>query len=196
MDPEEEVDLVETREALLSEPPTTKEQNDAFWNSIRDETQAEAFLMEGALDNKNEAFMQLNHDAKIETLLDLSTLRPLLDEYVPMAQKKAFLLQHGDKLLEGVSMEHLVQVDNTASTTTTGRTFLGKDVAQAESLLTPEEQGKKYRLEMIPYERVERARQLYAAWNTHKAGRARYEEALFKQGKVDIRGAWITKDKK
>ena len=32
----------------------------------------------------------------------------------------------------------------------------------------------------------ERARELYRAWNRQKAGRARYEEALFKHGKLGL----------
>ena len=52
----------------------------------------------------------------------------------------------------------------------------------------------RYSIKMIPYgtdefgtTRNERARALHRAWNIQKAGKARYEEYLFKTGKVGLK---------
>jgi len=213
------VDLHATRDALLSEPPRTREQSDTFWSRVQDETEAEILLdhltsnppttntttssdTSSAAETKSrlayEAFLQMPHDQQLRHLINLGTLRPILDEYASESDRLKFMERYGGILLEGVELEHLVSDPN--GTITAG------DIGD-EALLqldgtgggSEDGGGKKvgkdarFSIEMISYgtdefgrKRSERARALYRAWNEQKAGRAKYEEFLYKSGKIPL----------
>lgn len=214
------IDLNATRQALLSEPPRTREASDAFWDNVRDETTAEILLDhltsntlatnsndddggltvgdgtegEGESAKTNEAlavFLQMPREKQLRHLVDLGTLRPILDEYSLESNRLKFMERYGDILLEGVELEHLVSDPNGS--------IMGSDIGD-ESLLRgrdaddqPIGKEERFRIEMIPYgtdefgtRRSARARALYKAWNMQKGGRARYEEFLYKKGKIPL----------
>lgn len=185
------VDTAATREALLAEPPMQRDESEAFWSNIRDETQAEIFLsslLAKAGPDSDESvatFLQLPHDVQVRKLVDLGTLRPLFDEYTPESVRLSFLRRYADVLLEGTEVEHLVSDPKGPITS--------DDLGSDPALLDENDKEKRFRIEKIKYGTDEfgtassqRARTLYRAWNEHKAGRARYEEALFKKGKLGL----------
>ena len=187
------VDIVATREALLAEPPMKRDESNAFWSNFRDETQAEIFLSNlrskagSDSDESVATFLRLPHDVQVRRLVDLGTLRPLFDEYTPESIRLSFLRRYADALLEGTEVEHLVS-DPMGPITS-------DDIGSDPSLLDETDKDKRFRIEKIKYgtdefgtARSQRARMLYRAWNEHKAGRARYEEAMFKKGKLGLDG--------
>mmetsp|Transcript_21359 Transcript_21359/g.46549 ORF Transcript_21359/g.46549 Transcript_21359/m.46549 type:complete len:694 (+) Transcript_21359:155-2236(+) len=186
-----QVDMAATREALLSEPPMTRDESDAFWSNIRDETQAEIFLSNLRIktgsdsDESVATFLQLPHDVQVRRLVDLGTLRPLFDEYTPESVRLSFLRRYADVLLDGAEVEHLVSDPKGPITS--------DDLAGDATLLDEADRGTRFRIEKIKYGTDEfgtassqRGRMLYRAWNEQKAGRARYEEAMFKKGKLGL----------
>jgi hypothetical protein len=131
-------------------------------------------------------FWDLPYEQQLEKLVNLGTLRPVLDEYTTEAERNHFLELHSDKLLEGVVMEHLVEdKDGPISSDD-----LGQWIKQEFGIT----KNQRFSIQRLPYgqdefgtTQAQRARELYKAWNTHKAGRARYEEELFKQGELGLR---------
>eukprot|EP00563_Minutocellus_polymorphus_P015850 CAMPEP_0181048272 /NCGR_PEP_ID=MMETSP1070-20121207/15345_1 /TAXON_ID=265543 /ORGANISM="Minutocellus polymorphus, Strain NH13" /LENGTH=681 /DNA_ID=CAMNT_0023127041 /DNA_START=179 /DNA_END=2224 /DNA_ORIENTATION=+ len=185
------VDMAATREALLAEPPMKRDESDAFWSNVRDEAQVEIFLQnlrEKASLESDESlatFLQLPHDIQVRRLVDLGTLRPLFDEYTSESERLAFLRRYADVLLEGTEVEHLVSDPKGP--------ISADDLGSDPTLIEESDKGKRFRVEKIKYgtdefgtARSQRARLLYRAWNEHKAGRARYEEAMFKKGKLGL----------
>jgi hypothetical protein len=198
---EAQVDMIATRKALLSSPPLDKDESDKFWRQVRDETDAEILLQsmrkkgapspQGYTGVKRKAreafelFQRLPYEVQLQKLVDLGTLRPIMDEYTSESERIKFLARYGEKLMEGVEMEHLVP--------------------DPEGPIRGEELGKwgeengigkdeRFRMSMVKYGTDEfgtgssdRARELYHAWNTHKAGRARFEEIMFKSGRLGLR---------
>ena len=115
----------------------------------------------------------------------MGTLRPILDEYYKESDRIKFMDRHGQTLLEGIEVEHLV-------TDPEGHITL-KDIGD-DKLAKEVEADTKFSIKKIPFGtdeygmgRSEKARMLYRAWNMQKAGRARYAEAQFKQGKMPLR---------
>lgn len=183
--------MAATREALLSEPPMKRDESDTFWSNIRDETQAEIFLSNlrtktgSDSDESVATFLQLPHDVQVRRLVDLGTLRPLFDEYTPESVRLSFLRRYADVLLDGAEVEHLVSDPKGPITS--------DDLASDPSLLDEADRDTRFRIEKIKYGTDEfgtassqRARMLYRAWNELKAGRARFEEAMFKKGKLGL----------
>ena len=200
---DEMVDLDATRTALLSGPPTTREENEALFAHVRDEAQAEIFLQslkppsdlaatsgEEGVDAKKmeayQAFWTLPYTTKLERLVQFGTLRPLWDDYVSESDRTKFLVRHSDKLLEGVELEHLVPDPH-------GH-IRGEDIPEGMATEQGFDKDQTYDIKMIPYgtdefgtAQSEKARLLYQAWNAHKTNRAQYEEKMFKQGKLGLR---------
>jgi hypothetical protein len=208
------VDRAATRDALLSQPPSSRDESDAFWRRIQDETDAELFLNafltsveKDQNDKKNETkadiangtgdtksqhdldvFLSLPYDIQLRQLIQISTLRPLLDEYISESDRLNFMDQYGDLLLEGIEMEHLV-LDPEGS--------ISIHDIKDENLLFQQSginKDSRFKIEMIPYgtdeydsSRSTRARALYQAWNKQKAGRARYEKLMFQKGKIPLK---------
>jgi hypothetical protein len=208
------VDRAATRDALLSQPPSSRDESDAFWRRIQDETDAELFLNafltsveKDQNDKKNETkadiangtgdtksqhdldvFLSLPYDVQLRQLIQISTLRPLLDEYISESDRLNFMDQYGDLLLEGIEMEHLV-LDPEGSISI-------HDIKDENLLFQQSSINKdsRFKIEMIPYgtdeydsSRSTRARALYQAWNKQKAGRARYEKLMFQKGKIPLK---------
>ena len=202
---EGEVDMVATRKALLDSPPLEKDESDKFWDQVRDETEAEILLQSlrkarapsarpppegetGAQRKAREAFaafQQLPYQVQLEKLVNLGALRPILDEYTKESDRVKFLAQYGEKLMEGVEMEHLVPDPEGP--------IRGEELGRYadENGIDKDE---RFRLEMVAYGtdgyghgQSERAREMYSAWNTQKAGRARFEEIMFKKGRIGLR---------
>lgn len=197
------IDLDETRRALLSTPPQSREESDDFWQKIQDETKAELFLQDLLQDGPPEglsyferSFWSLPYDAQLEKLLNLGTLRPLLDEYMSEGNRKDFIRRYGDFLLDGVLLDHLVPDADGAIT----GMDLGIEAIRAWGIRKED----RFKLVKLPYNAelsykddvndekrgqeaaMERARSLYHAWNQQKAGRARYEETLFVRGDLGL----------
>jgi hypothetical protein len=182
------VDMAATRKALLAAPPQSKEDSDAFWGKLQDETSAEVFLQELLSSRKGDdphPFWQLDYAVQLERLVSLGTIRDIADEYATENNRAKFLARYGDYLLEGLEMEHLVS-DPTGPIT-------GNDLGDRLTKhynIAPKE---RFRLEKIPFgtdafgtEASRRARDIFRAWNKHKAGRAHYEERLFKGGLLGL----------
>lgn len=197
------VDLEETRRNLLSVPPQTRESADSFWDKIRDETSAEILLQkllrdraEGAdvIIDTDHAFWKLEYRTQRERLVHLGTVGEIANEFVAEVDRARFLTRYGDYLLEGVRMDHLVpDPSGPIRASDLGQTLLDAyDIDPTE----------RFRLEKIQYgqeaaslggtEASQRARSLYRAWNTLKAGRANYEEKLFNRGKLGL--SYVEKD--
>jgi len=197
------VDMEATREALLSEPPLSRDESEKYWSSIADETEGEIYLQdllakgpppqkdgESASDRRAredmETFLSLPYERQLRKLVDMGTLRPVFDEYASESDRAAFLRRHAASLMEGMEVEHLVSDPSGP--------IRAEDVG-AGDLLEDEDvkRGGRYRIEMVKYGSDEygtiagqRARDLWRVWNAHKAGRAMYEEAMFKKGKLGL----------
>ena len=211
------VDKDATRIALLSERPNDGTKTKEFWSNVRTETEAELFLedyrkhAEEKLQSLNNASSQTDEEKKttselqailavpferqLQKILDMGTLRPVLDDYAPGAERNAFLEKYTPIFLEGLVMEHLVPdpngpigLDDLSSEI---REEMSKQWLPGAGLNTDQE--PRFSIEMIAYgtdefatTRAERARDLYRLWNEHKASRARFEEAMFKKGYLPV----------
>jgi len=195
------VDYDATREALLSQPPVSRDESEAFWSQLQDEGLASVLLESMRKDGPppgasilHAAFWDLPEEEQLERLLNLGALRPLLDEYTSDETRLDFLQRHGNTLIAGVPLEHLVPDPDGPVRTSD----LGSNIAQ--NLGFPE--NSRFRLEIMPYQASsglsaqERTRALFQAWNMHKSGRARYEETLFRTGRLGLRYGDETADEK
>jgi hypothetical protein len=123
------VDLAATREALLSEPPRYRDESEAFWAQINDETDAEILLHnltkegihvptegESTAEKKAreslEAFLSMPYTKQLGQIISLGALRPILDEYSSEEDRMNFMERYGETLLEGMEIEHLVSDPN------------------------------------------------------------------------------------
>jgi hypothetical protein len=185
------VDYDATREALLSRPPVSRDESEAFWSGLTDKGQAmqllDAMRKEGppaGASILHKAFWDLPYKKQLEQLVSLGAVRPLLDEYAKDSDRKMFLQRHGDTLLEGVKLEHLVLDPH-------GPVRIEDTGLSAADLDLPE--NARFRMEMRAYRAdddlsaSERTRELFKAWNRHKASRANYEEKLFQTGRLGLR---------
>mmetsp|Transcript_11806 Transcript_11806/g.25518 ORF Transcript_11806/g.25518 Transcript_11806/m.25518 type:complete len:779 (-) Transcript_11806:91-2427(-) len=212
------VDKEATRKSLLSERPVDTDKTKEFWTRVRTETEAEAFLRDyrtaarEKLQSLNEAtatlaeedkttqsdleaILSVPFDTQLEKLVKMGTLRPLLDEYAPSADRKSFFEKYSPIFLEGLEMEHLVPDPEGPI----GLDDIGSDLREEFSRdWTPggavaDGKEPRFSIRMVPYgtdefgsTRANRARELYRLWNEHKANRARFEEALFKRGHLGL----------
>ncbi|KAL7471474.1 hypothetical protein ACHAXS_011756 [Conticribra weissflogii] len=243
LDPEADatnVDMEGTRQALLSERPVDRTFQKQFWDSVRTETEAELFLQDYRAkareqlanitgnDNNNtiddelksqlETILSTPYERQLQKLVDMSTLRPILDQYTH---------KYSSILLEGVEMEHLVPdpegpiglddlgaelreelaKDWDPSVGTPQSSALLADASTPLSSLTAtsslSDSTPRFKIEMIPYgtdaygtERAVRAREMYRLWNEHKANRAKFEEAMFKKGLLGLEEKRVPRTKK
>ena len=181
-----------TRKALLASPPQTREDSDRFWESIRDETAAEVFLQKMLLaknidgdDSSSHPFWQLDYSKQLQRLVELGSIRSIADEYSSESDRSRFLARYGDYLLEGLELDHLVPDPQGP--------IRGSDLSdrlQKQHGIGPTD---RFRLEKLAFgtdaygtAASQRARELYKAWNTFKAGRAHYEEKLFQRGLLGL----------
>lgn len=220
------VDLAATRDMLLAAPPESRDDAGAFWgplddssnDSINEADTAEALLDRlvqdgppaGAAHLLQAAFWDLSRSDQLERLANLGALRPVLDEYTKTADRNVFLRRHGDALLAGCPLEHLVpDPDGPIRAADLGDAAAAavQDVLRGQrrrnrnanddgggSGPVPDNE-LRFRLEMRPYlssadgqwSADVQTRALFQAWNQHKAGRARYEEELFRTGRLGLR---------
>jgi hypothetical protein len=183
-----------TRKALLASPPQSKEDSDAFWEQIRDETAAEIFLQQLLAEkhDASHAFWQLDYFRQLESLVNLGAIRDIADEYAKESDRGKFLARYGEYLLEGLELDHLV-----ANPTGPIRgSELGDEFMKKYKIKSSD----RFHLESIPYgtdefgtEASQRARDIYRAWNKFKAGRAHYEEKLFQKGLLGLSYAKASK---
>lgn len=186
-----QVDYDSTREALLSQPPSNKDESEAFWSQLQDEGDA-ATLLDAMIQSGpppgasflHSAFWELPYEKQLERLLNLGALRPLLDEYAKESERVTFLKRYGDTLLTGVELEHLVpDPEGPVRASDIGPDASGLGISADD----------RFRLVLLPYRASpnmsapEKTRALFAAWNQHKAGRARYEEKMFRTGRLGLR---------
>ena len=130
-------------------------------------------------------FWELDYSKQLERLVNMGAIRDIADEYATEQDRSKFLSRYGDYLLEGLEMDHLVP-DPTGP-------ILGKDIGHRLAKHYKISPKDRFRLEKIPYgtdefgtEASQRARDIFRAWNTLKAGRAHYEEKLFKGGLLGL----------
>lgn len=115
-----------TRRALLSERPVDRTVQKQFWDSVRTETEAELFLqdyrakareqlaqadtaiIDDELKSQLETILSTPYERQLQKLVDMSTLRPVLDEYTTVQDRRLFFEKYSPIFLEGVEMEHLV----------------------------------------------------------------------------------------
>ncbi|VEU40839.1 unnamed protein product [Pseudo-nitzschia multistriata] len=182
------VDLEETRKNILESPPQQKEDADAFWNSISDETSAELFLQSLLQENKigsEHPFFELDYKTQLERLVNLGTIGEIANEYATEADRSKFLTRYGDYLLEGVQFDHLVP-DSSGP-------ISGSDLGQHLREKYDIDSSDRFALKKIDHgaegfdsKASKNARMLFVAWNQFKAGRAHYEEKLFKKGLLGL----------
>lgn len=195
------VDLDATREALLSEPPLSRDDSDKYWSNLADETEAEIYLQDmlakgappkkdGESDADRQAredmgtFLSVPYERQLRKLVDMGTLRPVFDEYTPESDRAAFMRKNAAALMEGMDVEHLVSDP--------AGPIRAEDVGVGDLLDQSDvKKGGRYRIDMVRYGSTEygsgaAARGLWRAWNAHKAGRATYEEVMFKKGKIGL----------
>jgi hypothetical protein len=185
------VDLEETRKALLASPPTTREESSKFWDSVRDQTECEIFLEDllqqsPPVDSDIASFWDLDYDEQLRRLVNMGTLRPILNEYATEESRLAFLERHAHKILEGLELEHIVP-DPEGSLT-------GEDLQNRALALDEVDSHDRFTIVKYAYGSEEfssshagRARALFRAWNHHKSSRARYEEHMYRKGKLGLR---------
>mmetsp|Transcript_5580 Transcript_5580/g.8082 ORF Transcript_5580/g.8082 Transcript_5580/m.8082 type:complete len:664 (+) Transcript_5580:186-2177(+) len=199
------VDYNESREALLSVPPHDDAEN--FWENIRDETTAEAFLQSCTTSTtknpKLDTFLNtLSTEEQVRRLVNMSTLRPMMDlDGIKPKTRLAFLERHADKLIQGVELEHIVRDDVEGPITAEQLVDWGYAVMKASTTTKKKRQQKKmnpedllvvesdqrFRLEKMPYDDHAIKKSYFIAWNIHKSARARYEEHLFRTGGLGLR---------
>ena len=187
------VDLDRTRQTLLSEPPVTKEEAGAFWDPLDNEEDGAEVLLDQMLAHGpppganllQSAFWDLSREQQIQRLRNLGALRPILDDYTKESDRLRFWHRHADTLMQGVELEHLV-VDPRGP-------IRASDIGGGSADVTGLSPETRFRLEKRPYQSLgdmsawEKSRALYKVWNLFKAGRARYEEAMFREGKLGLK---------
>ena len=205
------VDKEATRISLLFERPVDTEKTKEFWSNSGTETDAELFLKDyrssaeaklntlwseaaTLTDEQKETQLELEtilsvpFDIQLDKLVNMGTLRPILDEYAPGKERKSFLEKYAPIFLEGLEMEHLIPDPDGAI----GIEDLSGSLRDEFSKeWTPEagRQEPRFSIRMVAYgtdeygtSRAERSRELYRLWNEHKVNRAKFEEKLFKKG--------------
>jgi hypothetical protein len=135
-----------------------------------------------------EPFWELPHAERVRRLSAMGVLRPLLDEYADPKDRLAFLEQHRDTLLEGLELEHIVKDPNGDILGSDLKEQLSKSTSMMTYLNEDDiDENDRYSIQIIPYAGNQVGRALLMEWNRYKAGRAMYEEYLFKSGKLGLR---------
>jgi hypothetical protein len=205
-----DIDLEATRKALLSQPPIDSASSKDFWTNIRNETEAENFLQDyrskaekklstlgddaaslseadKALHSELQAILSVPFECQLRKLVNMGSIRPILDEYIEDSDRQDFLEKYSSIFLEGLELECLVPDPNGPIALDDLGPSLREEFAALHS------QDARFRIDKIPYgmdefgtERAQRARDMYRMWNEHKSNRARFEEAMFKKGFMNL----------
>eukprot|EP00804_Cyclotella_cryptica_P010238 CCRYP_016703-RA/>CCRYP_016703-RA protein AED:0.02 eAED:0.02 QI:160/1/1/1/1/1/2/328/765 len=226
----DQIDLEATRAALLSEPPIDSARSKDFWTKVRTETEAEIFLRDYRLhaEEKLRAFssssstlteeeknlqselqilLSIPLDRQLRKLVDMGTIRPILDEYTQNSDRQQFFEKYSTIFLEGLELEHLVpdpdgpiQLEDVGPTL---REELSRSFSPTDLGVFASDQEPRFAIRKIAYgtdefgtPRAQRARDLYRLWNEHKANRAKFEEAMFKKGFLGLKETRMGQKKK
>ena len=142
-----------------------------------------------------EAILSVPFDTQLQKLLKMGTLRPMLDAYAPAAERQLFFQKYATLFLEGLEMEHLVPDPEGAIGPNDVSPDLREELSSewSPSSDSTADREPRFSVRMVAYgtdefgtPRAERARELYRMWNEYKAGRARFEEAMFKKGFLGV----------
>ena len=148
-----------------------------------------------------EAILLVPYDVQLDKIVNMGTLLPILDDYAPMKERKAFLEKYAHVFLKGLVMEHLVPDSDgpigLEDLSADLREELSKEWTPSSGLadgFSSVDGGKpQFAIKMVAYgtdefgtSRADWKRELYPLWNEHKANRARFEEALFKRGHLRL----------
>uniref|UniRef100_A0A7S3KXM6 Uncharacterized protein n=1 Tax=Amphora coffeiformis TaxID=265554 RepID=A0A7S3KXM6_9STRA len=169
-------------EALLADAPLDQDVSDKFWDRLTACSHAEAQVFANEMDKEMSAVASRYGIAPgdADALWNLAVLRPLLDEFTPETERQAFLTKYGDILLEGVPLEHLTVVS--PQDDLEGTVPASSLPPRWASSLPP---TAHVRLQVMAY-RSNIDDDLYGLWKEHKAGRARYEEKLFRTHRLGL----------
>jgi hypothetical protein len=211
-----------TRKALLSQPPVDSTKSKDFWTKIRSETEADNFLQDyrskakeklsalaasvslseedKAVQSELQTILSVPYDRQLAKLVTMGSIRPILDEYVEDSDRQDFLEKYSSIFLEGLEVECLVPDPNGPIQLED----LGPTLREEFAAMHPQDQ--RFTVRKIAYgtdeygtERAQRARDLYRLWNEHKSNRARFEEAMFRKGFMNLeekKVEWKKSDKK
>lgn len=220
-----DIDMEATRKALLSQPPVDSDSSKDFWTKIRTETEAENFLQDyrsraekklsslqdsssslsdkdKALQEELQAILSVPYERQLRKLVDMGSLRPILDEYTNDSNRQNFLEKYSSIFLEGLELEYLVPDPHGPIALEDLGPNLREEYAE---LYSSSREGIRFRIDKMTYgtdeygtKRAQRARDMYRMWNEHKSERARFEEALFRKGfqHVDEKKNEVKKKKK
>jgi len=184
------LDIDETKQRLLNMLPNSKDENDAFWKQLEDETTVELFLdeLKKKSESKNEdvpsamkEFLDLPYQEQKERLITLSTLRPIYDEYGSEQRYDEFFEQNKEILLKTIPMETLVEDNEDGHITS--------DDITGSSILD-DVKNKKFKLSMEEYgtdELYQRKKKMLDVWRLYKLKRATVEEEMFKEGELGLK---------
>jgi hypothetical protein len=178
------------RRALLQDGPLDEETSNQFWDILTSSTSPQEIDFSSVTDNVPAVAQRYGIDVSNnkDDLWNLAALRPLLDEYYPIEERKEFLTKYGDILLEGVPLEHL-EITNDPSADAMSTTATKGSGVPVLSLPSPWSSKlpatARIHLRTMAY-RTTVDDDLYALWKEHKAGRARYEEALFRTKRLGL----------
>ena len=220
-----DIDMEATRKALLSQPPIDSDSSKDFWTKIRTETEAENFLQDyrsraekklsslqdssaslsdedKALQEELQTILSVPYERQLRKLVDMGSLRPILDEYTNDSDRQNFLEKYSSIFLEGLELEYLVPDPHGPIALEDLGPNLREEYAE---LYSSSREGIRFRIDKMTYgtdeygtKRAQRARDMYRMWNEHKSERARFEEALFRKGfqHVDEKKNEVKKKKK
>jgi hypothetical protein len=178
------------REALLQDEPLEEDISNQFWDTLTEATSPEdidfSHVSSNVIAVAQRYGIVVTRGTTTQDLWNLAALRPLLDEYYPIDERDAFLTKYGDILLEGIPLEHLKVLNDPSSTTGAAMQAAGVPVL---SLPAPWSSRlpttARIHLQNLAYRRTVDD-DLYALWKEHKAGRARYEEKLFRTKRLGL----------
>ena len=127
------------------------------------------------------------YEHQLQKLVNMGSIRPILDEYIEESDRQDFLEKYSSIFLEGLELECLIPDPNGPI----ALEDIGPDLREEFAALHSQDQ--RFRIEKVAYgtdefgtERAQRARDLYRLWNEHKSNRARFEEAMFRKGFMNL----------
>ena len=179
-------------QALLADGPIDQETSHMFWEAVSTRAGAEQ-VAQVLTENADMAAMAARYgvvdtnlgsddaNSMADALWNVGALRPLLDEYFPENERQAFLNKYGDILLEGLPLEHIAVASSEQDDQQDTVPASSLPASWAASLPST----ARIRLQMVAY-RSNVDDDLYALWKEHKAGRARYEEKLFRTKRLGL----------
>ena len=182
----QKVDVAATREALLSVPPTIADH--VFWSRLLQAVEGDDAVIDLLLQDETYSHLlpsdltKLPVEEQMERIRNLQALRPLLEDYASEASRHAFVQRHAHDLLSNIRLEHLVEDPEGPISVSD----LPAELARGQNA------NARFRLDVQDNE--ERTKAMLLMWNQQKAGRAHYEERLFRTGRLGLR--YNSKDEK